>query len=262
MREERVFERVEQKYRLTARQRADFLQAAAGRIQLDQYGHHTIHNIYYDTDTYALIRQSIEGPKYKEKFRVRCYNQLTGDSTVFLEIKKKYRGIVYKRRTALSCPQAGDFLRRGQLPPCPDQVLREIQYFFSFYRPRPALYLAYDREAFTGEDGLRITVDERIRSRRSHISLEDSPQDELLDPSHYIMEIKVPGAYPLWLSQLLSAMQLYPISFSKYGCVYRRALSRGQLTLPRGEHPAPTAGCTPTPASRGLFGPAALGAKG
>lgn len=42
-----------------------------------------------------MIRNSIEKPKYKEKFRVRGYREINEDSEIFLEIKKKFDGVVY-----------------------------------------------------------------------------------------------------------------------------------------------------------------------
>ena len=35
-----------------------------------------------------------------------------------------------------------------------------------------------------------------------------------------LMEIKIPGVMPLWMAQILSDMQIYPTSFSKYGAYY------------------------------------------
>ena len=39
------------------------------------------------------------------------------------------------------------------------------------------------------------------------------------------MEIKIPGAAPLWLSRVLSRAGVFPASFSKYGVCYRDFLS-------------------------------------
>ena len=97
-----VFQRYELKYILTAKQKEKVLQAIEPYMALDQYGRTTIRNVYFDTDNYRLIRRSIEKPAYKEKLRLRSYGQAEADSAVFVELKKKYQKIVYKRRVSLS----------------------------------------------------------------------------------------------------------------------------------------------------------------
>ena len=97
------FERVEKKFVLThAQAEALMRDLAAGYMAVDQYGQHTIRNLYYDTDDYALIRRSIQRPRYKVKFRLRAYGTPMEDSLIFAELKKKYSGVVYKRRIAVS----------------------------------------------------------------------------------------------------------------------------------------------------------------
>ena len=96
-----VFKRYELKYMLTLEQKEKILEAMSPHMQLDRYGRTTIRNIYFDTDSYRLIRRSIEKPAYKEKIRMRSYAQATADSTVFVELKKKYEKVVYKRRLPL-----------------------------------------------------------------------------------------------------------------------------------------------------------------
>ncbi len=96
-----VFKRYELKYMLTLEQKEKVLEAMLPYMQLDKYGRTTIRNIYFDTASYRLIRRSIEKPAYKEKLRIRSYSQATADSTVFVELKKKYEKVVYKRRLPL-----------------------------------------------------------------------------------------------------------------------------------------------------------------
>ncbi|XCP85675.1 polyphosphate polymerase domain-containing protein [Roseburia hominis] len=228
-----VFERVEKKYRMNRKQYEAFLNAAEGKIHADKYGLHTIRNIYYDTQDYELIRSSIEKPKYKEKFRLRGYGEIRENSPVFLEIKKKYNGVVYKRRTELPFGEAKAYLERGILPDNDNQIMREIDYFMKFHKPFPRVYLAYDRVAYQGDEEaeLRITIDRNIRSRRHHLELSYDGECTLLSPGEYLMEIKVDTAYPLWLADLLCELQIYPVSFSKYGAVYAKALMAGEICL-------------------------------
>ena len=226
MSNQNVFERVEKKYRLTQKQYDLFRDAASQKIRMNEYGLHTIRNIYYDTPNYELIRRSIDKPKYKEKLRLRGYGEIHEDSAVFLEIKKKYRGVVYKRRTQLAMMQARAYLESGNVTEKKNQIMKEIDYFIQFYRPKPRVYLAYDREAFVGieDENLRITIDRNIRSRSHRLELSYDGECEMLNPEEYLMEIKVKEAYPIWLADLLGKLKIYPTSFSKYGEVYAQAV--------------------------------------
>ncbi|SET53299.1 polyphosphate polymerase domain-containing protein [[Clostridium] polysaccharolyticum] len=221
------FERVEKKYMMTKEQFESFLQRTEDKITLDEYGLHTICNIYYDTDTYDLIRYSISKPKYKEKLRLRSYGIPSKESAVFVELKKKWNGVVFKRRTSMSLEEAKNYLDYGVRPDKESQIVREIDYFLEYYNPLPKLFLAYDRLAFfSNEDAqVRITVDQNIRSRTTDLDLSLGDYGEkLLEEGDYLMEIKVPGVFPLWLANILSELKIYPVSFSKYGNIYKKSL--------------------------------------
>lgn len=195
-------------------------------------GFYTICNIYYDTDTDELIRHSIEKPTYKEKLRLRSYGRAEPDSKVFLEIKKKYRGVVNKRRTVLNLREAYEFTSTYSKPEFKSymnaQVLNELEYFMKFYKPVPKVFLAYDRAALFCKDNpeLRITFDTNIRARREDLRLDSDDKGELLiDKDKWVMEIKVIDSYPLWLVEILSSNGLYKTSFSKYGTEYEKYIS-------------------------------------
>ena len=92
-----IFERYEKKYLLTEVQYLGLKRVFEDRMAADAYGVHTISNIYFDTKDFELIRTSLDGPVYKEKLRLRAYGAVNEKSTVFLEMKKKYSGVVYKK---------------------------------------------------------------------------------------------------------------------------------------------------------------------
>ena len=146
-----VFNRYEKKYMLNAIQYEKLTQAISEYMVVDAYNRdkpfYEICNIYYDTPDNALIRASIEGPVYKEKLRVRSYGTASFDSQVFVELKKKYESVVYKRRMGLTNGQAMDWLCRGKRPGQLGQIGREIQYVLDFYEEvRPMMYLSYERQ--------------------------------------------------------------------------------------------------------------------
>ncbi len=217
-----TFERYEEKYLLSAAQYQAIMTGLRGRMQPDLFGRSMVSSIYYDTPDYRLIRTSLEKPDYKEKLRVRAYGNPSAESKAFVELKKKVDGIVYKRRVEMPLSQAS-LLLSGKKTELDTQITREIQYFVRFYQPQPSVFLSYRRVAYTGaESGLRITFDDDIRFRTSALRLTAGIWgQELLAPGMTLMEIKAPGAMPLWLCALLNYNHVYPASFSKYGACYR-----------------------------------------
>lgn len=219
-----IFRRVEKKYRLTPLQKERLLHSISSRLTPDAHGRSTICSLYLDTPDHLIIRNSIDARVYKEKLRLRSYGTPTPETPVFLEIKKKLRGVVYKRRELLSLQQAMDYIHGGPSP-TDSQIMREIAYAMRFYRqPQPAMLIAYEREAYFDQTlpNLRITFDANVRYRENDLRLDHGHQGtRLLPPEDIIMEIKTDGAMPLWLARTLSEHGLLPSSFSKYGAAYR-----------------------------------------
>ncbi len=242
-----TFKRKEVKYRLSAQQAAQMKQALAVHMAPDAYGQTAITSRYYDTVRRSMISRSLEKPLYKEKLRLRTYGEKTADGIVFVELKKKHRGIVYKRRIAAS-GGAARMLMDGHpyetalaMYPLADEELgAEARTAASFQTAAeisacahrngplvPSMDILVSRVAWAplpdsrGElaQGVRITFDEDIRYR-DLMGADASKQVPLLQPGEAIMEVKVPGAYPLWLVDALNACQAYPSSFSKYGEAY------------------------------------------
>lgn len=237
-----VFKRVEKKYMLLKEEFDRLYPVLLQHMSEDVYGLHTICNIYYDTEDYELIRTSIEKPKYKEKFRVRSYGVPQEDDTIFLEIKKKCNGVVYKRRIPLPYNEAMevlDIISGGKLIGNDvgeksglelyenAQILHEIEYIINHYSLSPKTYIAYDRIALFGVDEpeLRITFDQNIRARFDNLTLAAGDEGEvILGDDRYLMEIKTNGAMSLWLVHTLTNMGIYPYSFSKYANAYKREI--------------------------------------
>lgn len=225
-----VFKRYELKFLLTPQQKEAVLAAIQGHMQLDQYGRTTIRNLYLDTDSYLLIRRSLERPVYKEKLRLRSYRPAEADEPVFVELKKKYLDVVYKRRILLRQSSAIECLTKQLDLPIESQIANEINYFRRYYQPlTPKVFLSYEREAFyAAEDGeLRVTMDEKIFYRREALSLAAPTYGTpLLPKCATLMEIKTSAAIPLWLTQCLSRERIFKTTFSKYGAAYRDILLR------------------------------------
>jgi len=229
-----IFNRIEIKYLLDAGTAQAFLAQIADQVTTDAFSASTIANLYYDTDDFQLIRSSIEKPVYKEKLRLRSYETPTQSSGVFVEIKKKVQGTVYKRRLMLPYQTALDYLDGQPIQTKNPQVQKEIDWFLHRYPLRPKAYISYERSAWRGleDPTLRITFDKNILFRASKLDLSDGSFGiRMLDPSQTLMEIKLNDSMPLWLSHCLNDLYIFPTSYSKYGNCYKKYLLNHCLSL-------------------------------
>ena len=231
------FKRYEKKYLLTQEQYRAMKRGMSSYMKADEHPQYTICNIYYDTEHFDLIRASLEMPVYKEKLRLRSYG-VPGDlDPVFVEVKKKFDGVVYKRRITMEAQDAVQYLQGAQ-DGDGSQISREIDWFLKYYQPEPKVFIAYDREAYAAADGgeLRITFDTGLRVRSDYVDLRYGDYGvPLMDSSLVLMEIKIPGTAPLWLAQLLSSKNIFPASFSKYGTYYKQFVLGGRSAAIRKE---------------------------
>ena len=203
-----TFKRYELKYLLNKKEKEEILLAMKPHMKLDDYGRTVIRNIYFDTENFRLIRRSLEKPVYKEKLRIRSYKPVQITDPVFVEIKKKYKSVVYKRRLLLPEKTVMESFRTGEPLPVCSQIGDEIQYFREYYKNlQPSVFLSYEREAFHSLDGsdFRVTFDENILYRRNDISLGSEIYGHpLLGKQQTVMEIKTSGGLPLWMSEPLT----------------------------------------------------------
>lgn len=247
------FKRYEIKYLITESRKEKIVSAMEPYMRLDDYGRTTIRNLYMDTDSFLLARRSIEKPCYKEKLRIRSYKKPEAEDDVFVEIKKKFESIVYKRRIEMQKFQVDRWLDEGtgileQKLSCKEgcrkqknwnidaisaQICKEIDYFTGHYENlHPAVFLSYDREAYYATDGsdFRVTFDENILARDDELNLNsDIGGMKLLDEGFFLMELKTAGAIPLWMTRLLTDEKIYPTSFSKYGTFYQKTMCRTEM---------------------------------
>ncbi len=221
-----LFQRYEKKYLLTEAQYRQVLEAIREKMVPYAHARYSIKNIYFDTEDYDLIRTSVDGADYKEKLRLRAYGtwDRNKNDRVFLEIKKKYDGIVYKRRIGMSFLDAMFYVFSGERPEgLTDLETSEFDFFLKRHHIVNRTFLTYDREAYAADDGgvLRITFDTNIRYQTSGFSFDEKQASEQVPVMGVLMEIKNPMSMPLWVAQMLSKYQIRPYSFSKYGAVYR-----------------------------------------
>lgn len=219
-----VFQRIEVKYLLSDSQYTELLKRLENMAAIDSYGRTSILNIYFDTPDFKLIERSLEKPVYKEKLRLRTYGVASDDTNAFIEIKKKYKGVVYKRRINMPYKEAMDYLTKDKELKERSQISDEIDYFKHFYKGlKPAMAISYDRIAMAGieDPDLRITFDENIRWRTENLSLtEGNVGKDILLPGQHLMELKIAGAMSMELARILDELNIRKTSFSKYGRGY------------------------------------------
>ena len=228
-----VFKRIEIKYLLSDKQYASLFSYLETIARVDDYGQTRINNIYFDTPGYKMIRTSLEKPVYKEKLRLRTYGATADYTNAFIEIKKKYDGVVYKRRVSGDYRRAYDYLVNGGEPLDDSQISREIEgliYMYDYLKP--SMKICYDRVAMAGieDPNLRITFDKNIQWSTEDMDLKHFTEgNSILKEGKYLMEIKVANSMPRELAERLSELEIYPASFSKYGRGYQDMLHRDQV---------------------------------
>lgn len=237
--DEKIFDRIEKKYIITKKQYEILLSQIQKHMKKDGYFKSEVYNIYFDTDNYDLIIQSIDQPIFKEKLRARSYG---GYDKVFLEIKTKLRGeamtekqdynLGFKRRVLITHQDYDDLIAKKSNvtelapksveKPSDLQIAKEIDYMLDYFKLTPKILVYYDRESYKGNDGLRVTFDKNLKYREENLKFNKNTHDKTLskDDKCIIMEIKTHGGLPMWLVKALSAEHIYPMQFSKIGKVY------------------------------------------
>jgi len=223
-----IFKRHEKKYLLTYYQYQQLNKMVREYMEEDEFGLYSTSSLYYDTDDYGLARHCNDKPVYKEKIRLRSYGVPAQEQIVYIELKKKYQGITYKRRLALTYREAWRYLNHGIKPKTTGQILNEIDWFIHCNPIKPAILLCYDRVALCGvEDSeFRITFDFNIKWRDYQLDMSKGSYGKALldDANCILMEVKTQRSLPYWLSVKLSELEIFPNTFSKYGNVYNNHL--------------------------------------
>lgn len=219
------FRRIEKKYIITKEQYLMLKEIIENKMIEDEHGKSTICNIYFDTGQFDLIRHSITKPVYKDKIRLRSYNIPTNNSIVYLEIKRKYKGEVSKRRSEMQLNEFYEYMKDKNSFAKENQVRKEILYYFQFYDLKEAMFVSYYRRAYYDRNNrdFRVTFDSNIIARNYDLKLEKGIYgDNILKNDKYIMEIKTLGAIPIWFVKILDELKICPCGFSKYGEAYTK----------------------------------------
>lgn len=168
-----IFKRYENKYIINETQFRKLSAAIEKYTVPDRYAKSDVCSIYYDTPDNRIIRASIEKPPYKEKLRLRSYGVPSESTHCFLELKKKYKGVVYKRRVAVPYSDGISYMEGGGTLP-PSQIKNEIEWFKNYYGVLlPSVDIFYKRAAFCDacDPNVRLTFDTDIMFRDYELDL-------------------------------------------------------------------------------------------
>lgn len=224
-----VFKRYELKYLISFEQYISLCEHLLEKMKYDAYGTEGKYNIvslYYDSDDSKIYYETRNKLRFRQKLRLRIYDQADETSTAFIEVKQKFKNVVNKRRTALPLNEAYDLLNTSgadweqrNWQASNRQILKEAMHFKSLYDLRPELVVSYDRQAFSGidEPDLRVTFDYNLMCRTDDLRIENGPEGQhFIDRDNVVLEVKVSETVPFWLSRLLSEHGCSKQSVSKF----------------------------------------------
>ncbi|WP_301109879.1 polyphosphate polymerase domain-containing protein [Sporosarcina sp.] len=231
-----IFSRKEQKYLITRRQYEELTDRIGPKMRNDKNGvdgKYSVTSLYFDNAEKGIYFETKNKLKYRQKLRLRVYDDADLNSTAFFEVKQKHKKVVNKRRMLLPLREAYRYLEEDgqagldQYETSNSQVMKEVDYFRKFYQLRPEMVVSYSRHALHGinDSELRITFDFDLKCRKEDLHIENGPYGEhFIDPDLVVLEVKVDHSVPLWLARILQELQCEQRSASKF-CTSTELLS-------------------------------------
>ncbi|MBS4219673.1 polyphosphate polymerase domain-containing protein [Bacillus sp. FJAT-49711] len=223
-----IFRRKEQKYLITKEQYDELVKQILPNMRPDKNGiegRYTITTLYFESPDKRIYFETKNKYKYRQKLRLRVYDDTSINGKAFFEVKQKHKKVVNKRRMVIPLKEAYRYLTNNLDLPLKEydtsntQVLREIHYFRQLYNLYPEMVVSYDRHALHGIDDpdLRITCDFNLRCRNDDLSIEHGPFGKhFIDPNLVVLEVKVNDSVPLWLTRILQDLQCEQRGASKF----------------------------------------------
>lgn len=189
---------------------------------------YTVRSVYFDTPDLRDYHEKVSGIQVRRKLRIRVYDRPGDGSPVFLEVKRKHGGAVWKDRAALTADIVAPLLAGGDpvdaVPATERVATARFLYRLRREARRPVLLVTYDREPLVGrlDPSLRITLDRRLRCAPYPVLGPDlrglyveRPLRPTLD-GRFILEVKFDRVFPSWLRFILSEFGLRREALSKY----------------------------------------------
>lgn len=222
-----IFRRREQKYLITTKQYEELVDRISPYMRPDKFGNngkYTVTSLYFESNDWKIYYETKNKLKYRQKLRLRVYDDAALDSTAFFEVKQKHKKVVNKRRMRLPLSEAYRYIyfpnrSLEEFETSNLQVLREIDYFRNLYHLEPEMVVSYDRHALHHKEDadLRMTFDFNLRCRDDDLQLANGSYGDLfIDEDLVVLEVKVNDSVPLWLARILQELGCEQRSASKF----------------------------------------------
>ncbi len=235
-----IFRRREQKYLITTEQYEELVERMSPYMRTDTNGRdgkYTITSLYFESPDHTIYYETKNKLRFRQKLRLRVYDDTDIDGTAFFEVKQKHKKVVNKRRMVLPLAEAYRYLDNDysnsldEIETSNKQVLHEIDHFKKLFHLQPEMIVSYDRHAFHGvdDDQLRVTFDLNLRCRKDDLALEHGPYGQnFIDENLVVLEVKVNDSVPLWLTRILQDLNCEQRGASKF-CTSLELLKQEEL---------------------------------
>jgi len=194
-------------------------------INMGDKRHYTVKSLYFDSPEYAFLNS--HNDIFKQKVRLRSYNDNGINDASFIEIKSKYKDVSIKRRMCLKLDSSYKFLLEGILPADNEiadaNIFNEIKNLKKYNDLLPVVKIVYKRMAFYHRDApdIRMTIDRDIICDFDDLRLESKTGsrmsgERIIDKNSSLIEIKSMYGIPFEMVESINGIRLFPQSFSKY----------------------------------------------
>jgi len=225
------FQRRELKYYLPKQLYPELIRLIRPYMTLDEHlkrneaKSYLVRSLYLDTDDFRFYHEKLAGSHTRRKFRIRGYNDER--SEVFLEVKRKYNNIIVKERALIHHEELPKILDRyggyhpdGKRSDAEIKVINSFLLFVPMLQLRPAVLVAYEREAYTGifDDGVRLTLDRNLRCLSGRIAddIFYTGTDWRFVNNRCILELKFNNTLPFFFKRVIQKLNLWAEAIPKY----------------------------------------------
>ena len=186
-----------------------------------------ISSLYFDDITDSMLTDTLDGNPFRDKYRIRIYND--SFSTIKLEVKRKKYNRVIKISSEITVDELQTLMLGNTIPDKND--FNDARTLFNLAIKAkglmPKIIVTYDRKAYVCESGnVRITFDRNLRaSNQCELFGKHNICYDFSEDSRSVLEVKYDEFIPRFIMQVLETGNMFQTSNSKYGIcreIYKR----------------------------------------
>lgn len=214
---------------------------------------YVITTLQLDTPNYSLHHAKGLEAVNRFKLRARTYGEVVGGAPVFLEVKKKIRGVIVKSRCRIAFDSWSRDMVRNLKYDHTFKSHREEEAYLEFVRltreiaAEPTVWIRYTRESYFGvnDEYARVSFDRKLLYQPAvdwdswGAAAPWKPLDSSLAQrkgyhfSGIILELKTLSNVPHWMIDLVKYFGLERTGNCKYSnAVWQEAFFKGEPVLP------------------------------